>query len=323
MQKTTFKIKYESKDITRAINPYVLSIDYTDNEHGQSDEIVIQLENSDKLWQGNWYPSKGDVLSLEIGYEGEKLLNCGAFEIDEIEYSAPPDVITLKAVSTNIKKTLRENNSVAYENKTLKQIAQEIADKHDLELVGQIQEVKVQRITQNQERDLTFLKNLAEQYGYIFKIADNKLVFYETKKLKNATPNVILTKQDLTSISLREKTHEIYKACEISYHNPESKAKITVTVQDKKFTFGDVLKISSRCENKEQAVLQAHAALDKKNSSKISGSISLPGSPNLVAGINLELKKTGNFSGKYHITQVKHRITKSSGYTTSGEIENA
>ncbi|HSA05719.1 MAG TPA: hypothetical protein P5556_00910 [Candidatus Gastranaerophilales bacterium] len=86
MLKPVFKIEYENLNITAKISPYVLSVEYTDFEHGQSDEIQIQLEDSNKLWQGSWYPSKGDTLSLQIGYEGSKLLNCGSFEIDEIEY---------------------------------------------------------------------------------------------------------------------------------------------------------------------------------------------------------------------------------------------
>lgn len=120
---------------------------------------------------------------MYIGYVGEKLLNCGIFEIDEIEFSTPPDVLIVKAIATGITKSLRQNNSVAYENKNLKQIANEIAKKHNLTLVGEIDDIRVERITQNKQRDLTFLKNLAEQYGYIFKITDNQLVFYKTQKL--------------------------------------------------------------------------------------------------------------------------------------------
>ncbi len=261
-------------------------------------------------------------LTLQIGYEGEKLLNCGSFEIDEIEYVSPPDTITLKALATNIKKALRQENSIAYENKSLKQIAQEIAEKHNLKLIGNIKEIKVKRITQNKERDLTFLKNLAEQYGYIFKISDNQLVFYETEKLKTANSTVILTKQELTSINLREKTHEKYKACEVSYHNPETKEVIKSTIRAEGITNGDILKLNTRCENKEQSILQAQAALDKKNTSKIEGSLSLIGTPYLVAGSNIELKGIGNFSGKYHLTQVKHSIDKTSGYTTALEVKS-
>ena len=38
----------------------------------------------------------------------------------ELEYSAPPDEITVKGLATGIKKPLRQCNSTGYENKTLR-----------------------------------------------------------------------------------------------------------------------------------------------------------------------------------------------------------
>ena len=72
MLKPKFKLLYENRDITVDVAPYVLHIEYSDHEHGQSDEIQIQFEDSNNLWQGNWYPSKGDTLTLQLGYENEK-----------------------------------------------------------------------------------------------------------------------------------------------------------------------------------------------------------------------------------------------------------
>ena len=91
-----FELFYEKKNITKDVSPYVTSIEYTDVEHGESDELQITFEDSEKLWQGAWIPTKGDALRAYIGYEAEKLLNCGVFEIDELEYDTPPDVITVK-----------------------------------------------------------------------------------------------------------------------------------------------------------------------------------------------------------------------------------
>ena len=153
MLQPTFKLEYNKKDITKDISDYVLNINYTDFEHGQSDEVEIIFEDSQKLWQDAWIPSKGDNIRLYIGYVGEKLLNCGVFEIDEIEFSTPPDILIVKAIATGITKSLRQNNSVAYENKNLKQIANEIAKKHNLTLVGEIDDIRVERITQNKQRD--------------------------------------------------------------------------------------------------------------------------------------------------------------------------
>jgi len=321
MYKPIFKIEYNQKDITKDVSNQVLNIEYTDYEHGQSDEITITFDDTQKLWQSSWIPSKGDSLRVFIGYEGEKLLNCGIFEIDEIEFATPPDTLTVKALATGITKALRQNNSVAYENKTLKQIASEIAQKHSLTLVGEIEDVRVERITQNQERDLTFLKKLAEQYGYIFKIAEGNLVFYKTEKLTGADAAKILYRTDLTRITLSEKTSKNYKAVTVSYHNPKTGKKITATAKNEKCVKGDTLKITERCENKQQALLKAKAALAKGNNT-IEGSIDLVGTPNLIAGLNVELKDLGYFSGKYHITQTRHFIDRTSGYGTSLEVKS-
>ena len=321
MYKPIFKIEYNQKDITKDVSNQVLNIEYTDYEHGQSDEITITFDDTQKLWQSSWIPSKGDSIRVFIGYEGEKLLNCGIFEIDEIEFATPPDILTVKALATGITKALRQNNSVAYENKTLKQIASEIAQKHSLTLVGEIEDVRVERITQNQERDLTFLKKLAEQYGYIFKIAEGNLVFYKTEKLTGADAAKILYRTDLTRITLTEKTSKNYKAVTVSYHNPKTGKKITATAKNEKCVKGDTLKITERCENKQQALLKAKAALAKGNNT-IEGSIDLVGTPSLIAGLNIELKDLGYFSGKYHITQTRHFIDRTSGYGTSLEVKS-
>ena len=54
----------------------------------------------------------------------------------------------------------------------------------------------------------------------------------------------------------------------------------------------NTLKISVRAENKQQALLQAKAALAKGNYT-IEGSLSMPGNPYLIAGLNTELKDLG------------------------------
>ncbi len=317
----TYKLIYGSKDITKDVSKYVTNIDYTDFEHGQSDEINITFEDSELLWQSAWIPCKGDVLGLSIGYKGQKLLNCGKFEIDELEYETPPDTITVKALATSIKKALRQKNAIAYENKTLKQVAAEIAKKHGLKLVGSIADVKIQRITQNQQKDLTFLKNLAEEYGYIFKITADSLVFYETEKLKSASPTKIFNKKDLSRINLSEKTSQKYKAVQVSYHNPKTGKTVKTIVKNPGVITGDTLKISARCENKQQAILKAKAAITKGDTG-IEGSIELIGNQYLVAGINIELKGIGHFSGKYHVTQARHTIDKSVGFKTALEVKS-
>ena len=320
VRRPVFFIEYEQKEITTYITPFVLSVTYTDYEHGKSDEIDIKLEDRDHIWKSFWYPQKGDLISLKIGYEGEPLLPCGSFEIDEIELSAPPDVVSIKGLATNIKKALRQNNTKAYENKTLKQIAEEIAKKHRFEIVGEIKDIKIKRITQKQERDLSFLKRLAEDYGYIFKIADGKLVFYELDKLESANAVYVINRKDMISFSLRDKTHELYNACVVSYHDPKTKKLITHTEKADGVVKGDILKINERWENKEQAIAKAKAAIARRNSLQTEGNITVIGNPKLVAGSNIEVSGLYTLNGKYHIQSSRHTTDRSSGYRTELEV---
>lgn len=315
-----FELFYDQKNITKDVSPYVTSIEYTDVEHGESDELQICFEDSERLWQRAWIPTKGDSLRCYIGYEAEKLLNCGIFEIDELEFETPPDVITVKGLATGIKKPLRQKNSVGYENKTLKQIAKEIADKHGYTLIGEIAEVRVDRITQNKERDLTFLTKLAEEYGYIFKIAENNLVFYDVQKLKGAKSAHIFYKSDLTQINLSEKTSQKYKSVQVSYYDPKKKKTVKATARNENVAKGDTLKINVRCSDRKQAIVKAKAALGTADT-KISGSIEMVGNPYMIAGLNIELKGIGHFSGKYHLKKVRHILDRNSGYKTVCEVE--
>ena len=314
-----FELFYEKKNITKDVSPYVTSIEYTDYEHGQSDELQIYFEDSEKMWQGAWIPTKGDSLRAYLGYEAEKLLNCGTFEIDELEYDTPPDVVTVKGLATGIKKPLRQKNSNGYENKTLKQIAKEIADRQGLTLVGNIEDIRVDRITQDKERDLSFLTKLAEQYGYIFKVAENNLVFYNVRELKNAKSTQIFYKSDLIHINMREKTSQKYKAVQVTYYDPKKKKTLTASAKNESVAKGDTLKITTRCTSKKQALVQAQSALGRSDT-KIEGSLEFVGNPYLIAGLNIELKGIGHFSGKYHITEARHILDRTMGYKTYCEV---
>lgn len=482
VKKSIFKLQYENKDITADVSPMMTSVIYTDYEQGQSDEIEITMEDRNHRWKQGWYPVKGDSLSLDIGYEGEKLLPCGGFEIDDITFEGPPDTISIKALAVGVMDALKTDNSKAYEETTLKDIAKEIAKKYDYTLKGTIKNVKLKRVTQNKERDLEFLKRIAEEYGYIFKIVEKTgtqkkkyLVFTEIEELKNTSPVATIRREQLKSYSFRDKTSDIYKSVEVQYHDPKENKLITYTytpegetiastppaspssasdntqydnlinsaaakynvdpnlvkaVMKQESTFnpnatssagaqglmqlmpgtasdmgvtnaydpaqnidggtkylsqlstqfngdtsktiaaynagpgavekyggvppyeetmnyvnivtknyqeysasnpqssssssgsslgGNTLKLLERCENKEQAILKAKAALNNKNERMVEANLILEGHTKLVSGSNFKLTGFYTLDGIYHIKTSRHKKDKSSGYTT--EIE--
>ncbi|HZC45308.1 MAG TPA: hypothetical protein VE243_02470, partial [Candidatus Acidoferrum sp.] len=77
-------LSYLGVNITADVSEMVLAIRYVDRLDGASGELEVDLEDSAKRWQGPWYPTLGDIVSLQIGYRGEVLLDCGEFQIDEL-----------------------------------------------------------------------------------------------------------------------------------------------------------------------------------------------------------------------------------------------
>ncbi len=86
----SYVLTYEQTNITQNISPYVTAITYVDHLQGESDELEIELEDSDGRWMNGWYPDQGDILNAKIGYSGSALLPLGDFEIDELSISGPP-----------------------------------------------------------------------------------------------------------------------------------------------------------------------------------------------------------------------------------------
>ncbi len=331
-----FVLAYEQKNITNDITPYVRAVTYTDYLSGQSDELEVELEDADGRWVRNWYPGKGDKLSLKMGYDSAPLLPCGSFEVDEIEFAQPPATVTIRALATGVTPSVRTRVGRAYENTTLAAIAQRIAKRNKLTLIGRIRDIRIDRVTQYQERDVAFLARLAREFGYAFKIVDRKLVFTELAELRDGNAVTTLKVADLISIRLRDKIKDVYAQAKGKYHDPKTKKLVVYGVQGDQVaevgqttastkkrsgsaTSGDTLKLSTR-GSKAAVQAKTQAALDAANLQQTGGSIGMPGNPKLVAGVTFELVDCGRLSGKYLVESARHRIERSGGYTTELDV---
>jgi len=323
------KILYNGKDITKDITPYLSVISYEDKVAGESDEVSITLDDTERLWQNAWYPEKGDQLEITIGYE-DLQVNCGTFDIDEIELSGPPNQIVIRGIAAMATKSLRTKKSFAHESKTLMQIAKTVADANGLAVVGEIAEIRINRTTQNRESDLAFLKRIGADYGYVFSVRDKQLIFTSVYDIDKSASVERINVGQMSSYSFTDKLVGTFKKAEISYHNVESRETVkatdtrTATVNGEQVTdttAGDTLSIRSKAENKQQAEAKAKASLYEANTKGQTGRVSLEGNPLLVAGNNVDLTGIGALSGKYQICASSHRLIVSSGYTTEIEVK--
>ena len=318
-------VSYNRHDITADMSPFLLSVGWTaDLEGKEADSLDITLEDTDGLWLNGLYPRKGDTLELQIGYRGEGLVPCGAFEIDEIEVEGPPSQVKVKALGAAVMKTLRTHKGHAYEDTTLAGIVRAVAERHRLQVVGEVEDIPVRRVTQAHEQDLKFLRRLATEYGYAFNVRGDKLTFVPLDGLRAKDAVRVLGPADMAHYNFRDKIKGTPAQASVAYHDPSSKETVSYAMNSEgevvPSTSADTLKHAMRAESPRQAQAKAQAALRGAQDQATVCTCTLWGDPTLVAGVNVELEGWGQLSGRYQIARSMHRIGRGSGYTTELEL---
>ena len=324
-----FVIKYEGKDITADIKLYLISINYTDNLGGQSDELTVDFEDVDGRWLRAWYPEQGDSLSISVGDQFTGLVSWGSFEISEIEYQHPPSTISIKALSTGITRAQRTLHPKAYEKTTLDKIVRTIAARLKLSVTGTVAKIDIERVTQYQESDLEFLTRLAREYGHTFKIVDKTLVFHANAELAKTEPVAVLNPADIKSIRMRDLIKGVPEEAVVTGYDAKKKTTRSVSrkakpprPKSKRATTTDTLNVvANRGESDEQMAARADAALTDAQQSQVAGTIDMVGNAKYVAGQVVQLKGFGKLSGKYLIKRSHHDLKKSSGYALGLEVK--
>lgn len=332
-----FTVSFAGKDITADVTQDIISLEYSDYIDGQSDEISIELFNKDRKWCSVWYPEKGDNLQVGIGYENGDFVNYPVCELDTLEYAFMPDTVRLRGLTTGVSKSVRTRKGKLYTNTTLADIAREVAKRNKLAVTGTIVSIKIDKVSQYNERDLEFLLRLSKLYNHTFKIVGTKLVFSHKPEMGAKDAVRVIDYTEVTALRLREKLKDTVDTVDVAYQNPKTKKlqkkryqKKSKKRKTKRKTTGrtakrgasaDTLKIVRRGTNKEETAKQAQAAISEANEDRCAGDFTVQGDPKLVAGNTIELTGVGELSGKFLINSSRHSFDRSSGYLTSCEIK--
>ena len=263
-----FTVLYNNKNITADISKHMISLTYNDKTEGESDEIEIEVEDVDLKWQNSWYPEKGAKLTVTI-----ENLKCGVFEIDEIQLSGPPDVVTIRGMATGIVNSLRTKKSDAHESKTLKQIAEKVASKNNLTIQGTIPDITFGRITQNKETDLAFLKRISQEYGVLFAVRENVITFTSIYDVEKRNVSFSVDKLGISSYSLKDKADGMIKNASVKSKSAKKNEPVVANLDFEKYkkeqgyssdtpVTKDEGVTHTKAENKQQAEAKAKAAAE-------------------------------------------------------------
>ncbi|GAV24813.1 hypothetical protein ciss_07460 [Carboxydothermus islandicus] len=320
-------LKYNKRDISADLSPYLLSFSYTDYASGKADDLQITLEDKAGIWNASWMPEKGATLSASLivqHWEKEgttKKLPLGTFEVDEIECSGPPNVVTIKAVSVPVSSSLRgEDKTKAWEKTRLSVIAKDIAKNAGLKLLYDTNyNPTYDRIEQTAESDLSFLLRLCEDAGLALKITNKQIVIFDESKYEKMAPITTITrgKSPVISYDGVSATREVYSAARVEYEGRNKKViKYTYRPPNRPKT-GKMLIINERVSSLAEAINLAKMRLRQQNKEEVKFSLTMLGDIRLVAGVTVMIKGWGKFDGKYFVETAEHS---GPGYTIRLEL---
>lgn len=341
--------KHET-DVTEDICKDLLSWSYTDHESGQADEISLTLKDETGKWAESWRPEGGEHVRMYLSAGTPEKTGpesfLGTFYVDYQRVNGAPRTYELKAVSIPLNKSLRrQQKSKAWENRTLKEIADEIAKDADLELFWDSEEnPSYSRLDQSRESDLKFLLKLCEEAGLSVKVTDSMLVIFGQERYEGKKPvrTFTLGVSDILSYSFETAQSDTYKAVTIKWRDPAKKkrgraagelmfdefgretkrrssnpAVLEYTYMDPEADEnGQTFDMKKRCSSLDEAKRLAKAKLRQLNSKRVTGDLTVIGDPFLVSGLVIAVKGFGSFDGNFIIEEASHNGG-SSGYTTS------
>jgi phage protein D len=321
-------LAYNHKQVANDIARFLLSLTYTDHSSGTADDLQITLEDREQIWANDWVPEKGDVVSAQltaVNFTGEgsrETLDCGFFEVDDFEMSGPPNSVTIKAVSAAVSAALRgEENTRAWENIRLKDIAQDIATQAEMGL-QYLAEYNpfYKRRDQTEQSDLAFLLECCDKAGLALKVTNDNIVIFDEEQMEAQQPVMTIEKGKGNIIRYRfnSRSRDIYRACEIKYRDPGTGQTFRHIYEPPNAPeTGQLLKINERVEDAEEGKVLARKRLREKNVKENMASMTVVGDVCLVAGVTIMVKGFGTFDGKYYVTRAQHST---GGYTVAIDI---
>lgn len=335
MRQATVTLTIEGTDVSKNLAPHLLHLSYTDKADDELDDLQITLEDREGLWQGDWLPKYGNVLTVKITTEsfrssgssaGKELLDCGKFEVDELTLECSRDsgdVVTIKAVPAVVKSSLmKQRKTRAWENAALVTVATDIAGEAGLDLLYRAPEIIFARVEQREESDLTFLIRVCKEQGLRVALKTDRLVVYSGQSADALEPLELKRGElDADRISFKRTLDDVYTQCVVGYTDSlDSSTTERDFHPDIPPTTGKVLHINKKIEHPAQAERVAKAELRAKNCQEMTGTFDCMGDTRMKAGKVLKLKGWGGFDTDYVIQQATHTVSRDAGYRTSVEL---
>lgn len=345
------EISFDGIDITKSITPYLLSMTYTDNEEDEADDLQIRLQDREGIWLESWLGRaidaatnvaviSGGKVSPNIGLRinavivkknfnsdgNDVVVDCGQFELDSVDSSGPPAVISIKATALPFTSQIRQTKvTKAWENYTLRGIAEEMAAENGMSCMYlSDHDVQYRRVEQYATSNIAFLQRLCHAAGISLKVTNNIIVLFDQASYESANPVLTIQRGDKSYTRWKVSTSEAdnhYSSCRVRWTTSSGKlieGVAKIEDYDPDSAGNQQLELKVKVSSIAEAQVYAEKMLRLHNKFQKIASFTIPGNPTLSAGLTVNLKEWGTWSGKYIIKQVRHNVGDS--FTTQIEL---
>lgn len=171
-----WRVSVDGVDVTDRLRPRLLDLTLTEHRGGEADELELRLEDHDG---GLALPRRGALMRVQLGWQGQALVDKGSFTVDEITHSGAPDVITVKGRSADLTRAMQQRRDKSWHQTTVGALVRSIASAHGLQahVHPTLSGKAVPHIDQASESDLHFLSRLGKRLDAVATVKQGRLLF--------------------------------------------------------------------------------------------------------------------------------------------------
>lgn len=325
-----WKVTLAGQDLTAKIKPRLISLSLDEDEGEKSDRLCLVVDDSDGAFA---LPPEGAVITVAMGWiRGTGvpigLVDKGSFVVDGVEWSGPPDQVSISAHSANLRADYRKRKNRTWHGHTIGAIVAQVAADNGLtaKCHPDIANTVVTSAEQANQSDMEFIRDLGRRYDAVASPKAGCLVFTPkdatTSPSGAALPTLALVRSNCDNPRYHRASREnAQDGAEAQYHHQGTGKRVTVGVGGSKRRR---LKRVYASEADAAAAAGAAARRLRRKAGTLSATLTY-GDPRAAPGMRATASgfKSEIDTKKWRVVRTRHRMDKNGGFSTEIETEVA
>ncbi|MFD0726975.1 contractile injection system protein, VgrG/Pvc8 family [Lysobacter brunescens] len=323
--RSAYRLTIDGQDITGRVRPILSSLSISDRQRGEADELEIRLDDTDGKIE---IPRKGVVCRVAIGWEGQALVDKGAFVVDETGHEGPPDTVVIRARSVDLTNQARNRRNRSWHQTTLGAVIRDLAASQGLQprISADLAQIPVAHLDQVGESDVNLMTRLAKQHDATATVKGRALIFLRIGKGTTASgaalPGFTIERSNCGRHNVTFADRDRFSGVHAEWHDKASGTRKKVQVGDGKNSKGLRRVYHSESEARQHA--DAEYRKHQRGEARMSVTLSR-------GDANLSAEMIGRARGwrpeidsiRWLAASVNHTLTGSGGFETTLELEKA